>query len=400
MVRLPGGMVYCPTQVSRGHRGPAISTGTLLTGKRGKQTLIRQTDVTNPLRRVVAALAVVLVLALAMPPVARAQYAQVPPTIGLSDVAADVEAGTVQSIVVRGNSLNITMVDGSTARSEKEPSLPVTTSLRNLGVSEAQLSRVQLSVDEPAGFGGISPMFWVVLLVIGGGLLAVWMFRRNSAAQSGDSQSGNDRRGQQSNNPFSFSKSKARKVTADQPSVKFDDVAGVEEAKEELWEVVEFLRSPERFAAVGARIPKGVLLVGPPGTGKTLMARAVAGEASVPFFHISGSEFVELFVGVGASRVRDLFGEAKKASPCIIFIDEIDAVGRQRGRGLGGGNDEREQTLNQILVEMDGFDKNAGIVVVAATNRPDILDTALLRPGRFDRRVVLAAPICLVAWRS
>ena len=196
----------------------------------------------------------------------------------------------------------------------------------------------------------------------------------------------------QGSQAMSFGKSKARLVTANRPTVTFNDVAGADEAKEELQEVVEFLKFPERFASLGARIPRGCLLVGPPGTGKTLLARAVAGEAGVPFFSISGSEFVEMFVGVGASRVRDLFEQAKRNAPCIVFVDEIDAVGRQRGAGVGGSHDEREQTLNQILVEMDGFDTNTNVIVVAATNRPDILDPALLRPGRFDRRVVLDAP--------
>ncbi len=201
------------------------------------------------------------------------------------------------------------------------------------------------------------------------------------------------RQAQGSNNAaMSFGKSRARMFTGDQPSVTFEDVAGVEEAKEELKEVVEFLREPEKFISLGARIPKGVLLVGPPGTGKTLLAKAVSGEAGVPFFSISGSEFVEMFVGVGASRVRDLFDQAKRHSPCIVFVDEIDAVGRQRGAGLGGSHDEREQTLNQMLVEMDGFDTDTNVIIMAATNRPDILDPALLRPGRFDRRVVLDRP--------
>ena len=195
-----------------------------------------------------------------------------------------------------------------------------------------------------------------------------------------------------SNQTFSFGKSRARMFVGNGPAVSFDDVAGVEEAKEELQEVVEFLKVPERFVSLGAKIPKGVLLIGPPGTGKTLLARAVAGEAGVPFLSISGSEFVEMFVGVGASRVRDLFEQAKRNSPCIVFVDEIDAVGRHRGAGLGGGHDEREQTLNQILVEMDGFDVNTNVILIAATNRPDILDPALLRPGRFDRRVVLDNP--------
>ena len=194
------------------------------------------------------------------------------------------------------------------------------------------------------------------------------------------------------NQALAFGKSRARMFTGEQPTVTFEDVAGVDEAKQELAEVVEFLKEPEKFISLGARIPKGVLLVGSPGTGKTLLAKAVSGEAGVPFFSISGSEFVEMFVGVGASRVRDLFDQAKRHSPCIVFVDEIDAVGRHRGAGLGGSHDEREQTLNQILVEMDGFDTDTNVIVVAATNRPDILDPALLRPGRFDRRVVLDRP--------
>ena len=186
-----------------------------------------------------------------------------------------------------------------------------------------------------------------------------------------------------------FGKSRARMLTEKQGRVTFDDVAGIDEAKDELQEIVEFLKDPQKFQRLGGKIPKGVLLVGPPGTGKTLLARAIAGEADVPFFTISGSDFVEMFVGVGACRVRDLFEQAKKNAPCIIFIDEIDAVGRHRGAGLGGGNDEREQTLNQMLVEMDGFETNEGVIVIAATNRPDVLDPALLRPGRFDRQVVV-----------
>src|SRR5438046_3530002 len=194
------------------------------------------------------------------------------------------------------------------------------------------------------------------------------------------------------NKALSFGKSRAKRASSSQKKVTFKDVAGVDEAKEELQEIIEFLKEPQKFQKLGGRIPKGVLLVGPPGTGKTLLARAVAGEANVPFFTISGSDFVEVFVGVGASRVRDMFEQAKKHAPCIIFIDEIDAVGRHRGAGLGGGHDEREQTLNQLLVEMDGFEGNEGIIVIAATNRPDVLDPALLRPGRFDRQVVVPLP--------
>ena len=196
-----------------------------------------------------------------------------------------------------------------------------------------------------------------------------------------------------------FGKSKARLLTERSGRVTFEDVAGIEEAKQELEEVVEFLRDPQKFQRLGGKIPKGVLLVGPPGTGKTLLARAIAGEANVPFFTISGSDFVEMFVGVGASRVRDMFEQGKKNAPCIIFIDEIDAVGRHRGAGLGGGNDEREQTLNQLLVEMDGFEANEGVILIAATNRPDVLDPALLRPGRFDRQVVVPTLTCLGANR-
>lgn len=216
----------------------------------------------------------------------------------------------------------------------------------------------------------------IIFIVV---LAFVWLFIMNQM------QGGNNR-------ALSFGKSRARLVTEDKPRVTFDDVAGVDEAKQELVEIVEFLKHPKKFAEVGAKIPKGVLLVGPPGTGKTLLARAVAGEAGVPFFSISGSEFVEMFVGVGASRVRDLFDQAKKNAPCLVFIDELDAVGRQRGAGLGGGHDEREQTLNQMLVEMDGFETNSGIIVMAATNRADVLDPALLRPGRFDRKIVVDRP--------
>ncbi|MDR7523585.1 MAG: ATP-dependent zinc metalloprotease FtsH [Armatimonadota bacterium] len=219
----------------------------------------------------------------------------------------------------------------------------------------------------------LSTMLPILLLV------GLWMLMLRQA-QSG------------SNQAMSFGKSRARLHSENKPKVTFEDVAGVEEAKEELQEVIEFLKYPKKFQALGAKIPRGVLLVGPPGSGKTLLAKAVAGEAGVPFFSISGSEFVEMFVGVGASRVRDLFDQAKKSAPCLVFIDEIDAVGRQRGAGLGGGHDEREQTLNQLLVEMDGFDPNSGIIVIAATNRPDILDPALLRPGRFDRRIVVDNP--------
>lgn len=230
--------------------------------------------------------------------------------------------------------------------------------------------------NDGAIWGLLGNLIFPILLITG----LFFLFRRSSNLPGGPGQA------------MSFGKSKARFQMEAKTGVKFDDVAGIEEAKEELQEVVTFLKQPEKFTAVGARIPKGVLLVGPPGTGKTLLAKAIAGEAGVPFFSISGSEFVEMFVGVGASRVRDLFKKAKDNAPCIIFIDEIDAVGRQRGAGIGGGNDEREQTLNQLLTEMDGFEGNTGIIIIAATNRPDVLDAALLRPGRFDRQVIVDAP--------
>jgi cell division protease FtsH len=299
-------------------------------------------------------------------------------SVPISQVASAVEHGSVRELTVQGDSIDVQYVDGSTATTHKEPGQTLVDTLRAQGVTSAQLAPVTIDVAAPSPLAGLGGSLWLIvgLVVLGG----VFLLSRQAPAQSGSDQT------------LSFLKSRARKIVADRPKVHFDDAAGVEEAKQELSEVVEFLRSPARFTAVGARIPKGVLLIGPPGTGKTLLARAMAGEAGVPFFSISGSEFVELFVGVGASRVRDLFDQAKRHAPCIVFVDEIDAVGRQRGFGIGGGHDEREQTLNQILVEMDGFDKQTNIVVVAATNRPDVLDPALLRPGRFDRRVVLDAP--------
>src|SRR5579859_7050679 len=249
--------------------------------------------------------------------------------------------------------------------------------MRNFGVTPDELATVQYTVKDPPQISNWLGILVNLLPLIFFGAILLFMMRQ---AQGSNNQA------------LSFGKSRARMFMGNKPTITFQDVAGVEEAKQELQEVVEFLKYPEKFAALGARIPKGVLLVGPPGTGKTLLSRAVAGEAGVPFFSISGSEFVEMFVGVGASRVRDLFDQAKRNSPCIVFVDEIDAVGRQRGAGLGGSHDEREQTLNQILVEMDGFDSNTNVIVVAATNRPDVLDPALLRPGRFDRQVVLDRP--------
>jgi cell division protease FtsH len=249
--------------------------------------------------------------------------------------------------------------------------------LIDLGVTPDELASVEIVPERPGPWTELFPILLNFLPLVGLGLILLLMLRQ---AQSGNNQA------------MSFGRSRARLFTGDKPTVTFEDVAGVDEAKEELEEVVEFLSEPAKFTKLGARIPKGVLLMGAPGTGKTLLARAVAGEAGVPFFSISGSEFVEMFVGVGASRVRDLFDQAKRNSPCIVFVDEIDAVGRHRGAGLGGSHDEREQTLNQILVEMDGFDTDTRVIVIAATNRPDILDPALLRPGRFDRRVVLDRP--------
>jgi cell division protease FtsH len=301
-----------------------------------------------------------------------------PPTIPISAVAAAVERGSVHSLAIQGDTVKVHFIDGTEATSQKEANGSIVDVLRAEGVTSQQLSQISMEVLSPLPWSSFGPAIWI----LGGlGLLSVvLLLTRQSPTQGGTDQT------------LSFLKSRARKIVADRPKVRFEDAAGIEEAKLELREVVEFLKSPGRFTAVGARIPKGVLLIGPPGTGKTLLARAVAGEAGVPFFSISGSEFVELFVGVGASRVRDLFEQAKRHAPCIVFVDEIDAVGRRRGFGFGGGHDEREQTLNQILVEMDGFDKNTNIVVIAATNRPDVLDPALLRPGRFDCRGTLDGP--------
>ena len=286
----------------------------------------------------------------------------------------------IERIEVRPDRVRLEYRDGSATFESRIPEagFDFFEFLNREGVDISGQSFPNVEVSSGGGFGsnigGLLISLLPFLLII---ILIVYFVRQ---AQGQGSQA------------MSFGKSKARLVTANRPTVTFNDVAGADEAKEELQEVVEFLKFPERFASLGARIPRGVLLVGPPGTGKTLLARAVAGEAGVPFFSISGSEFVEMFVGVGASRVRDLFEQAKRNAPCIVFVDEIDAVGRQRGAGVGGSHDEREQTLNQILVEMDGFDTNTNVIVVAATNRPDILDPALLRPGRFDRRVILDAP--------
>jgi cell division protease FtsH len=318
-----------------------------------------------------AALAAVAILVFRF----RASPEPAPQPIPVSDLAQRVKAGEIASLVVSD--------DRSLARTWGGQQLVVNTGgddsmpklLASFGVTPDELARVDYSVSEPPP-SWLGDLVGLVPLIVFGAVL-LFLLRRTGGA---------------GNPAMSFGKSPARVGNADRAVVTFRDVAGVDESQQELQEVVEFLKFPEKFAALGARIPRGVLLVGPPGTGKTLLARAVAGEAGVPFFNMSGSEFVEMFVGVGASRVRDLFDRAKRQAPCIVFIDEIDAVGRQRGAGLGNANDEREQTLNQVLVELDGFEERTHVIVIAATNRPDVLDPALLRPGRFDRVVVVPAP--------
>jgi cell division protease FtsH len=306
--------------------------------------------------------------------------ANAPEKINVTQLAQLIREGQVQQISTAEEKIEVVYTKNgkqTQAIAYKELGVGLLETLSGLGVTQEDLRDVKIEVVPPPDWLNILTALGTILptLIIVG--MIYFMLRQ---AQGTNNQA------------LSFGKSRARMFTGDQPTVTFSDVAGVEEAKEELQEVVEFLKEPEKFIALGARIPKGVLLVGAPGTGKTLMAKAVSGEAGVPFFSISGSEFVEMFVGVGASRVRDLFDQAKRHSPCIVFVDEIDAVGRHRGAGLGGSHDEREQTLNQILVEMDGFDTDTNVIVIAATNRPDILDPALLRPGRFDRRVVLDRP--------
>ncbi|MGE3797246.1 MAG: ATP-dependent zinc metalloprotease FtsH [Thermomicrobiales bacterium] len=294
-------------------------------------------------------------------------------------VAQEIEAGRVRSLEMSEGSSTVhvryTDPDTNNAKTILPANTTIYESLDAYGVEVTDAPPIEIKEGSRWGnwlgtLGFLLPMLFLIGIVI-------FMMRQTQGSNS---------------QAMSFGKSKARLFSSDKPTVTFSDVAGVDEAKEELVEVVEFLKYPDKFQALGARIPRGVLLVGPPGTGKTLLSRAVAGEAGVPFFSISGSEFVEMFVGVGASRVRDLFDQAKKSAPCIVFVDEIDAVGRQRGAGLGGSHDEREQTLNQILVEMDGFDSSTNVIVIAATNRPDVLDPALLRPGRFDRQVILDRP--------
>ncbi|MEX2161028.1 MAG: ATP-dependent zinc metalloprotease FtsH [Anaerolineales bacterium] len=300
--------------------------------------------------------------------------------LNLNEVAADIQNHLVSRIITDSDRLVIVYRNGSEGFVHMEAGATTVEQLLALGVTPEDLSpsnEISVEVQPPSAWLGIVTALGYILpfLILAG---VFWFVFRQAQGSN--------------NAAMSFGKSRARMFTGENPTVSFNDVAGVEEAKVDLQEVVEFLKEPEKFISLGARIPKGVLLVGAPGTGKTLLAKAVSGEAGVPFFSISGSEFVEMFVGVGASRVRDLFEQAKRHSPCIVFVDEIDAVGRQRGAGLGGSHDEREQTLNQMLVEMDGFDTDTNIIMIAATNRPDILDPALLRPGRFDRRVILDAP--------
>lgn len=301
-----------------------------------------------------------------------------PQIISLDKVVKMVNAGAVKSITVMGSDITIELKAGAKMVAQKESEAGLTETLKNYGVDSAALANVEFKIEEPSGMkywmGVILPTLIPIIVMVA---IFWFLFRQ---ARSGVNQA------------FTFGKANLKMFFANKDKITFKDVAGLKEAKEELIEVVDFLKNPKKFLEMGAKIPRGVLLMGQPGTGKTLMARAVAGEANVPFFHMSASEFVEMFVGVGASRVRDLFLTAKKAAPSIIFVDEIDAVGRERGAGVGGGHDEREQTLNQILVEMDGFERDTNVIVIAATNRPDILDQALLRPGRFDRRVVLDMP--------
>ena len=304
--------------------------------------------------------------------------AEKPEDVSMAALVEEIENGVIESISIEGVEVTAVLKDGSEQKTRKESAVSLSEVLIDYGITSEQLREADITVNDRSTrsyvMGVILPSLLPLLLLV---FIFWFMFRQMQGANK---------------SAMNFGMSTAKELKDTKQKVSFKDVAGAKEAKEELDEVVEFLKNPKKFSDLGAKLPKGVLLMGRPGTGKTLLARAVAGEAAVPFFHISGSEFVEMFVGVGASRVRDLFTRAKKAAPCIVFVDEIDAVGRQRGAGLGGGHDEREQTLNQILVEMDGFDPNIGVIVVAATNRPDVLDPALLRPGRFDRRVMIDLP--------
>ena len=336
----------------------------------------------NPRNQSFVVTLLLIIAAVAMVVMAVQRESGTQESLTINEVARDIKAGKVARVVIEDNdTLHVIYTDGDTegVESYKETDSTLVAQLLALGVTADQLSpeNVTVEVKPPSQWAGIvSGALYILPVLFMAGVL--WFIFRQAQGSN--------------NAAMSFGKSRARMFSGEHPTVTFQDVAGVDESKQELAEVVEFLKEPQKFIQLGARIPKGVLLVGPPGTGKTLLAKAVSGEAGVPFFSISGSEFVEMFVGVGASRVRDLFDQAKRHSPCIVFVDEIDAVGRQRGAGLGGSHDEREQTLNQMLVEMDGFDTDTNIIIIAATNRPDILDPALLRPGRFDRRVTLDRP--------
>ena len=340
----------------------------------------------NPRNQSFVVTFLLIVAAIAMVVMAVNRESTTEESLTINEVAGDIMAGRVARVVIEdGDNLRVIYKAGGEAQTRtglesfKESNSTLVDQLLALGVTADQLSseNVTIEVRPPSQWAGIvSGALYILPVIFMAGVL--WFIFRQAQGSN--------------NAAMSFGKSRARMFSGEHPTVTFQDVAGVEESKQELAEVVEFLKEPQKFIQLGARIPKGVLLVGPPGTGKTLLAKAVSGEAGVPFFSISGSEFVEMFVGVGASRVRDLFDQAKRHSPCIVFVDEIDAVGRQRGAGLGGSHDEREQTLNQMLVEMDGFDTDTNIIIIAATNRPDILDPALLRPGRFDRRVTLDRP--------
>ena len=334
----------------------------------------------NPRNQSFIVTLLLIVAAVAMVVMAFQRESSAGESLTINEVAADIKEGNVARVIIENDdTLRVVYDNGQEKESHKETTATLVEQLTSLGVTAEQLSptNVKIEVNPPSQWAGVvSGALYILPVIFMAGVL--WFIFRQAQGSN--------------NAAMSFGKSRARMFSGEHPTVTFQDVAGVEESKQELAEVVEFLKEPQKFIQLGARIPKGVLLVGPPGTGKTLLAKAVSGEAGVPFFSISGSEFVEMFVGVGASRVRDLFDQAKRHSPCIVFVDEIDAVGRQRGAGLGGSHDEREQTLNQMLVEMDGFDTDTNIIIIAATNRPDILDPALLRPGRFDRRVTLDRP--------
>ncbi|MSR73480.1 MAG: ATP-dependent metallopeptidase FtsH/Yme1/Tma family protein [Candidatus Pacebacteria bacterium] len=307
-----------------------------------------------------------------------ADYNATPKALSLNDLVSKINTGEVASIIVHDDTLDITLTDKTVMTAQKEAEASLTETLKNYGVESVALAGVPITVEDRTGGRFWASILIPTLLPLIAMIVIFWFIFRQ--AKGGQGQA------------FSFGKAGIKLFTSDKDSVTFKDVAGLKETKQELEEIVDFLKNPKKFIDMGARIPRGVLLMGAPGTGKTLLARAVAGESNVPFFHISASEFVEMFVGVGASRTRDAFATAKKSAPSILFIDEIDAIGRARGTGMGGGHDEREQTLNQILVEMDGFERDTQVIVLAATNRADVLDEALLRPGRFDRRITLDNP--------